>query len=522
MKRSFLCIGVVLLVVWPLRAEPPAPKPVQETWDAVYIEGGKAGYFHTTSRDIERDGKKLLSCTQAMQLGIKREGAVVTVRVETGDEETADGKVVGVSLTQFAGKDKLTATGRVEDGQLVLRTSPGDDVRKLPWDDSVIGLAAQERIFADKKAKPGDQFTYLSFEPTLQVVTTVRVTVKEPEEVDVLEVKAPGEPGASAPGGGPKAERVRRKLLRAEVAPDKVKVNGKPLQLPAMTVWLNADLAVVRSETVQPGLGKFTVFRTTQAVAEEEGAAPRAAARPAHQQPHLAQPAHRPSRKGEGSGVPHHAQGRGRPGRRVRAGRPAASGKGRGRDVRAARPRPARAEGRREGRGTGRRMSEKHVFPRQRRRQGQGADGGGGRRRDGPVAQAQRIEKWVHDHMKVSTAVDYVPASRTAEDLHGDCRQHAMLTAAMCRAAKVPARTALGLVYDKDPDKGPVLAFHMWTEVWVKRQWMGVNAVWGEGGVGADHLKITDHVWSDTQTLAPLAAVTRVMGKIKVEVVEVK
>ena len=136
MKRAFLWVGVVLSVAWPLRAEPPAPKPVQETWDAVYIEGGKAGYFHTTVREIERDGKKLLACTQAMQLGVKREGAVVTVRVETGDEETADGKVVGVSMTQFAGKDKLTQTGRVEDGQLVLRTSPGDEVRKLPWDDS--------------------------------------------------------------------------------------------------------------------------------------------------------------------------------------------------------------------------------------------------------------------------------------------------------------------------------------------------------------------------------------------------
>ena len=107
-----------------------AGKPVKETWDAVYIEGGKAGYFHTTVREIERDGKKLLSCTQAMQLGVKREGKVVTLRVETGDEETADGKVVGVSLTQFAGNGKLTQTGRVEDGQLVLRTSPGDEVRK--------------------------------------------------------------------------------------------------------------------------------------------------------------------------------------------------------------------------------------------------------------------------------------------------------------------------------------------------------------------------------------------------------
>ena len=124
--------------------------------------------------------------------------------------------------------------------------------------------------------------------------------------------------------------------------------------------------------------------------------------------------------------------------------------------------------------------------------------------------------------MKVSTDVEYVPASRTAADLRGDCRQYAMLTAALCRAAGLPARTALGLVYDKDPEKGPILAFHMWTEVFVGGRWMGIDAVWGEGGVGADHLKIADYGWGDTQSPAALTAVARVIGKIKVEVAEVK
>src|ERR1022692_4434290 len=188
MKRLFPWIGVVLLVVSPLRAE-PTPKPVKETWDAVYIEGGKAGYFHTTVREIERDGKKLLACTQAMQLGVKRDGKVVTMRIETGTDETADGKVVGVSLTQFAGAGKLTQTGRVDDGQLLLRTSASDEVIKKPWDDSVIRLARQDRLFEEKKVKPGDRFSYLSYEPTLQVVTTMRVRVVDAEEVDVLEVK---------------------------------------------------------------------------------------------------------------------------------------------------------------------------------------------------------------------------------------------------------------------------------------------------------------------------------------------
>ena len=58
-------------------------------------------------------------------------------------------------------------------------------MHKTPWDDSVIGLARQEHIFQDKKVKPGDHFSYASYEPTLQVVTTMQVTVKEPEEVDV-------------------------------------------------------------------------------------------------------------------------------------------------------------------------------------------------------------------------------------------------------------------------------------------------------------------------------------------------
>ena len=97
-----------------------------------------------------------------------------------------------------------------------------------------------------------------------------------------------------------------------------------------------------------------------------------------------------------------------------------------------------------------------------------------------------------------------------------------MLTAALCRAAGVPSRTAVGLVYVDDPDRGPVFGFHMWTEVWVKGQWLGLDATLGQGGVGAAHLKIADHSWRDIQTLAPLLPVTRVLGKTRIEVVSVK
>jgi hypothetical protein len=68
----------------------------------------------------------------------------------------------------------------------------------------------------------------------------------------------------------------------------------------------------------------------------------------------------------------------------------------------------------------------------------------------------------------------------------------------------------------------PFLGFHMWTEVWVKGQWLGLDATLGEGSIGPGHLKISDHSWHNTQTLAPVLPVLRVMGKAKVEVLSVK
>ena len=79
---------------------------------------------------------------------------------------------------------------------------------------------------------------------------------------------------------------------------------------------------------------------------------------------------------------------------------------------------------------------------------------------------------------------------------------HAMLMAAMCRAAGIPSRTALGLVYVEDSKtRTPQLGFHMWAEVYVQNAWVGMDATLGEGLVGPGHLKIADHNWHDQQPL---------------------
>jgi hypothetical protein len=61
----------------------------------------------------------------------------------------------------------------------------------------------------------------------------------------------------------------------------------------------------------------------------------------------------------------------------------------------------------------------------------------------------------------------------------------------------------------------------MWTEVWIDGQWLPLDATLGRGGIGATHIKITDHSWHDTQSLTPLLPVYSVLGKINVDVMRV-
>ena len=134
---------------------------------------------------------------------------------------------------------------------------------------------------------------------------------------------------------------------------------------------------------------------------------------------------------------------------------------------------------------------------------------------------AQKLERWVCDNMKVSTAVGFPSAGQICRDLEGDCRQHAVLLTALCRAAGVPARTAVGLIYVREEGRSPMFGFHMWTEVWVNG-WLGLDAILGQGGMGATHLKMGDHSWSKTATLAPLLPVSQALGKIQIDVVSTK
>ena len=495
------CLAALLLWAAPALAE-PQDKIVQETWEATYLEGAKAGYAHTTVRAVERDGKKLLRTTKSLDLTVQRGRAEARLRIEEGTDETPEGKVLGVVMRQFLGdKEQMVLTGVVEDDQLHIKTGDGKLDKKVPWNDEVVGLNRQERLFQEHKVKPGDKFTYLSYEPIIASVVTIHVTVKDEEEVEVL--------------GG------KKRLLRAEEAPDKVQGPQGPVPLPKVTHWLDKDLLTVRAETDMAPLGKIVLYRAPREVALAKGQVPKSSDPLLKSMVRLdrsiPQPAatrsavYRITVKDDDDPASTFAQDD----RQIVKNVKGSAFELHVRAIRQPRDVPEPADAPKE-------FKEPCTYiPSDDAKVKEYAQEAVADEKD-PWRKAQRIERWLRRNIEPDDAEPFEPADKVAARLKGDCRHNAMLGAAMCRTVGVPSRTAVGLIYDDNNGRGdPVMAFHMWTEVWVRGQWLGIDGTLGQGSVGADHAKIADSSWFNTESQTPLLPVARVLGKVAIQVVRV-
>jgi hypothetical protein len=107
----------------------------------------------------------------------------------------------------------------------------------------------------------------------------------------------------------------------------------------------------------------------------------------------------------------------------------------------------------------------------------------------------KRIEEFVGDYINErSLSVGYASAVEVAQSRQGDCSEFAILTAALCRAAGIPARVAVGVAYvDEFEGFTNVFGGHAWTEAYVGGKWVGLDASFkggGRGGYDAGHITL--------------------------------
>jgi len=80
-----------------------------------------------------------------------------------------------------------------------------------------------------------------------------------------------------------------------------------------------------------------------------------------------------------------------------------------------------------------------------------------------PWGTAIKIKNWVHKNIAVDFKTSLGSATEVLLARAGDCTEHAVLTAALCRAAGIPTRVALGYTLSFNRDREPIFIGHMGT-----------------------------------------------------------
>ena len=113
----------------------------------------------------------------------------------------------------------------------------------------------------------------------------------------------------------------------------------------------------------------------------------------------------------------------------------------------------------------------------------------------------------------------FASAAEVARSREGDCTEHAVFLAALCRARRIPARTAFGLVYLSRPR---AFFYHMWTEAYIDKRWIPIDGTLADGGISAAYLKIAQSNLKDATATSAFLPVTQILGRLSIEIINAK
>jgi len=108
---------------------------------------------------------------------------------------------------------------------------------------------------------------------------------------------------------------------------------------------------------------------------------------------------------------------------------------------------------------------------------------------------AKRIEDFVSKYVvNKNLSVGYASAVEVADSKEGDCSEFAVLTAALCRAAGIPAQVVVGIAYVSEwQGNKNCFGGHAWTQAYIGDKWVGLDSAFkstGRGGFDAGHIAL--------------------------------
>ncbi|HYA14181.1 MAG TPA: transglutaminase-like domain-containing protein [Syntrophales bacterium] len=126
-----------------------------------------------------------------------------------------------------------------------------------------------------------------------------------------------------------------------------------------------------------------------------------------------------------------------------------------------------------------------------------------------PVAvKASKLVAWVNKNVEKRPVLSVPNALETLNNLVGDCNEHAVLLAALARAAGIPAQMEVGLVYQRER-----FYYHAWNVLFIGT-WITADAVMGQMPADVTHIRFAR---GDVDQQIDLIGV---IGKVRIKVIE--
>jgi transglutaminase-like putative cysteine protease len=129
---------------------------------------------------------------------------------------------------------------------------------------------------------------------------------------------------------------------------------------------------------------------------------------------------------------------------------------------------------------------------------------------------AVKLEHFVREYIAdKNMGTGFASAAEVFENPSGDCSEHGVFLTALCRAAGIPSRVAVGYMY-----LGGIFGGHMWVEVWIHGEWYPIDGVTGLGRVDPTHLKFMDSSFKEGGIGEAFASVVTAIGNLDITILE--
>lgn len=130
-----------------------------------------------------------------------------------------------------------------------------------------------------------------------------------------------------------------------------------------------------------------------------------------------------------------------------------------------------------------------------------------------PRAQVDRLSEWVFEALDKEAVLSVPSALEVLEMRKGDCNEHTVLYTALARAAGLPTRIAIGVVWSELLNG---FYYHAWPEVWLGDRWLWVDPTFGQLEADATHIKLFNGGIQTWTQLLPY------LGQLEIEVVDLE